>query len=377
MSQKAKQTMTDDKANQLAVIPGGKRDRALVTEESARMTRDQVALMRRQLCPDLTEDEAALYVHFANSCGADPLKRETWAQVRFVKAKDQWGNDKIQNGRQVYERRLVMGLSKNKVQQRLEERMDFAGIQSAVVYDKDEFTADLGSGYIKHIVKSLLKKDRGMMIAAWCKISRTNKEPYVRILDLAERKQDTGSYNWKSMPETMLLKCVEMDAVRACYPKELGTVYDEAEADTFGERLDPSKMEEHQPEPPLVDSTVKDIQEFSQALPSVSSEPPAAAFVTDIPTQGGAFVSDEQIRGLKSMMEEFHLIPADFGAILKKLLSRDVKSVADVRKPEYQTVAKAFEKVREGTLILSGGKLFTVDEIAEFKKDTPEDSLPF
>lgn len=352
----------------LMVIEGGKPG-TIVTAESARMTQDQVELMRRTLCPDLNDDEASLYVHFANSCGADPLKKEAWAQVRFAKAKDRYGNVRTDNnGKTIYERRLVMGLSKHQVQKRLEDRPDFTGIQSAVVYEKDQFEADLGTGFIKHVVKSLMKKDRGMMIAAWCRITRHNKDPYVRILDIAERKGDNASHGWGSMPETMLLKCVEMDAVRAVYPKDFANVYDEAEADTFGERIASQDVQE-------VPATVKAVEAFANDLPPVSA-PTSEARPIDIETksQGGAFVSDDQIRGLVAVMQEFQLDAAQFGAILRKELGHELSALTNIKKPEFQKLAKVWQSVREGTFILMSGKILRPEEVAEFKKG---DEIPF
>lgn len=358
------------KAGGLTVIEGGKGG-DVITSDAARMTQEQVELMRRTLCPELNEDEAALYVHYCQSSGADPLKKEAWAQVRFAKKKDQYGNDVIRDGKQVYERRLVMGLSKNQVQKRLEERPDFAGLQSAVVYEKDEFTADLGAGTIKHVVKTLVKKDRGMMIAAWCRISRHGKEPYIRILDVTERK-DANSFNWGKMPETMLLKCVEMDGVRACYPKEFGTVYSEEEAGTFGERLDPAQMADA----PATssESATKEIEAFAQELPAVGAE---AQFDTEGGAQGGAFVDDNQMRGMKALLQEFGLSNADFGAIVEKVTGRKAKSLADVRKPEYQKIAKAFDSVRAAEYALRGGKLYFPGESEPGASSKPSVEIPY
>lgn len=361
-------------ARSLTVIEGGKPG-TLVTAESARMTQAQVDLLKRTMCPDLLDDEVSLYVHYCQSSGADPLKKEAWAQVRFAKAKDKYGGDKVDgSGKQVYERRLVMGLSKHQVQKRLEDRPDFAGIQSAVVYEKDTFEADLGTGFIKHVVKSLMKKDRGMMIAAWCRISRRGKEPYVRILDIAERRQDTGSYNWKSMPETMLLKCVEMDAVRACYPKEFANVYDESEADTFGERIPVQDLQETSA---TVNTTVKEIETFAAELPTVPATPAVHPIDVEAPSRGGAFVSADQMNGLKAVMQEFQLDAAQLGALVEKVIKRKVKAMADLVKPDFQKLAKVFEGVRDGTYTLSGGKLLTPEDIEAFKKPKDGDEIPF
>lgn len=363
------------KGGALTVIEGGRGD--VITGDAARMTKDQVELMRRTLCPDLNEDEAALYVHYCQSSGADPLKKEAWAQVRFAKKKDSYGSDVIRDGKQVYERRLVMGLSKNQVQKRLEERPDFAGLQSAVVYEKDEFTADLGSGAVKHVVKTLVKKDRGMMIAAWAKISRNGKEPYIRILDVSERRDDKN-FNWGKMPETMLLKCVEMDAVRSCYPKEFGSVYSEEEAGTFGEKLDPGQFVEAHAAP--AGDTTKEIETFAQELPAVAAAP---QFDTEAGSQGGAFVDDNQMRGMKALLQEFSLSNADFSAIVEKVTGRKAKSLADIRKPDYQKIAKAFDCVRNAEYALRGGKLYLPGEApapaaaATVEEPYNDDDVPF
>lgn len=352
----------------------------LVTEESARMTREQIDLMKRTICPELDDNETQLFVHFSNKHRADPLSKEAWVQKRWSKKKDRDGNVMMRDGKPVYEARLVMGLSRHQVQKRLEERADFAGIEAGIIHEKDDFTADLGSGTVKHVIKSIMLNQRGMMVAAWCRITRTGKTPYVHILYMSERKQEyygKAQGGWASMEGTMLEKCCIMDTVRVCYPKEFGDVADESEADAFGEKIDPAKMQEvsaPQDEP----ETIKEIQaKFIDAEPEPAPVPAAPPFDINVPALGSAFITADQLNGLKAAMQEFKLTPDQLAAVIKKGIGRDPKSIADVRKPEYAKIVKLFEGVRMGAYQMLGGKILTPDDVEDLNKKAMDENLPF
>jgi hypothetical protein len=275
-----------------------------------------------------------------------------------------------------------LGLSRHQVQKRLEERKDFAGIEAGVIYENDEFTADLGAGTVKHVIKSIMLNKRGVMVAAWCRLSRRDKTPYIHILYLHERKQEyygKAQGGWASMEATMLEKCCIMDTVRVCYPKEFGDVADESEVDAYGEKRSPGEMQEIPQAVDQTPETIKDIQaKFVNDEPLVvpeDQEPPP--FDVTVKALGSAFITDDQLNGLKAAMQEFKLTPNQLAAVIRKGTGREPKSIADVRKPEYAKVMKLFEGVRNGAYTMEGGKILTPEDVDQLNKQAGEEGIPF
>lgn len=297
----------------------------------------RLEVVRKFVCALADENEFAVFVHYCKVQRVDPLTKDAWFTVRWSKVKGNDGKDKLDaKGSPIYERRPVYGLSSQAVHARLEDRPDFAGLESGVVYDKDQFTADLGKGEIVHKILTLVKHQRGNPIAAWARLSRKGKPPIARILYLSERFDDR-SFNWTKMTDTMIQKCAEMDVIRAAYAKQFRATYLPEEADMVGEAIDPAKMIEH------VDLTER------PALPP-PTPPPDAAIDMEAPSssQDATFITADQAEGVKGWMSEFKLSPEEFGKLIVSELGEKPKTLKAMTKPQYQKLAIAFGKIRAG-----------------------------
>lgn len=314
-------------------------------------------MLNESLSLELSDNEFGRVAHYAEKHRADPLTGEMWCQIRWSKKKGRDGKDVLVDNKPVYERRLIMGLSKHQVQKRLEAHADFGGLQSGVVYEKDEFSADLDKGEVHHKVTSIMRHLRGMQVAAWCRIERNGKTPYLRLLYLSERAQtdwNTGKLMgmWAGMTDTMIQKCVEMDTVRACYPSDFADVFDQDEMPP--ETLKPADFVEVTPSPtPQADTCPAPVA--SERLPDVPAEVPSApAFdtTTEPDGSGGAFVTRDQWNATKALMQEFHLRPEQMQTLIENTFSAKIDGLNKLRKPQYAQLALRFGRLREGEIAL-------------------------
>lgn len=152
--------------------------------EVPQWTAEQMKLIVDVVAKNATPDELKLFLYRCNKMGLDPLKA---GQIFFIKYnRDSPGT-------------IVIGIE---------------GFRSRA--------AKTG----KHIgtERGVLKDDKGKCTGAWAKVYREGwKIPASTEVSLAE--YDTGFGNWKTKPETMILKVGEAAALRIAFPDELGDVY--------------------------------------------------------------------------------------------------------------------------------------------------------
>jgi hypothetical protein len=81
------------------------------------------------------------------------------------------------------------------------------------------------NGVISHTINL---KDRGILSGAYCIVKRKSASQSVYVyVSLKEYKQPFG--NWNTMPETMIKKVAEAQALRMCFQDVFAGTYDEAE----------------------------------------------------------------------------------------------------------------------------------------------------
>jgi len=332
-------------------------EQALITDQAAHMTREQVDLLKRTFCAQATDDELRLFLHFCARNEADPLNREAWFQVRKSKVKDpetdQWH----------WERRPVFGLGIDGIRKRLTNQPDFAGIESAVVYQKDQFSMDAGTGEISHKILTLDPTQRGTPIAAWCRITRKDKQPLVRMVLMRERCVP-GNPSWDRMPNTMLQKCAEMDAIRAAYPDKFAGVYAEEEmvptAEEVGPPIEHPKLIEV-PDPMIVPTPTTS---FAEAV-----LPPEPL------DEKGPLITPAQYNQIKVWMQEFKLSGQDMNKVIEHEFGGPPAALARIPKPVFQKLAILFGQLRKGEVDFKNLKFIRPPEV--LNEEAKQEDIPF
>lgn len=179
---------------------------------SRMVSREHLDLLRNTLNPDLTEPELMLFAQVANRVGLDPFARQIYA----VKRRSNSGPDRVtfQTGIDGY--RLIA-----------RRTGEMAGRLGPYFADSD------GAWRIGPDGKPLPWLSTTPPAAAMVGVVRHgDTEPTWGIATWAEYAI-TGAQGkmWEKMPSTMLAKCAEAQAIRACFPAETSGIYTDEEMD--------------------------------------------------------------------------------------------------------------------------------------------------
>jgi hypothetical protein len=156
-------------------------------------TQKDIDVIRNTVAKGCTDKEIAYFMRVAQLQGLDPFSQEIWCY------KDKKGNVIVTTGRDGF----------LKVAQ---QRTDFNGMRSAVIYENDEIDMNMAEAYVHH--KPALK-DPGKIIGAWCKVYRKNAEDNLERVLLKERKRNTPV--WNSYTPEMLRKDAELIGLKKTF----------------------------------------------------------------------------------------------------------------------------------------------------------------
>lgn len=162
--------------------------------------------IRSLVAPTLNKDEFALFMELGKNLGANPFTREIWA-VKYDKDKPA----QIFCSRDFYRRKA-------------QEQSDYTGHTVQSICANDE--VEIENGMIKMHKPNI--KNPGALILAYCVVNRKNMNPFFHTVRCSEYNK--GQSQWKSMPETMLKKVAEAQALRMAYQGTFRGTYDESEA---------------------------------------------------------------------------------------------------------------------------------------------------
>ena len=178
---------------------------ALATKNDApAWSEEQVALVKRTVAKDATNDELKMFLHLSGKYNLDPFAKEIW----FLKM---GGQPTITTSRDGY---LKIA----------NEHPAFSGLVSDVVYAKDSF-AKTPDG-VSHTYGV---GDRGPIIGAYALVYRSDRRfPVYVFAPMKDYQKPSGT--WKTYPHAMILKVAEAMALKRAFSlsglvtvEELGT----------------------------------------------------------------------------------------------------------------------------------------------------------
>lgn len=190
------------------------------TLTNASWTREQIDLVKRQVCPKgITDDEFRVFIHQCLKTGMDPLTKEAFCVPRRtnVGTKDS----------PVWVTNHVFEPSADGMRARAARFPDFRKVDSGAVFEKDECVVDVEAGEVKH--RFLPTKPRGRLVGAWGRVTKSDGTKVVAWLDVGDRSGN--SQFWRNSQARMMEKCSEVAAIRKAYPVHLGGVYAREEMD--------------------------------------------------------------------------------------------------------------------------------------------------
>jgi len=156
-------------------------------------TDSQINLITKTVAKNATTEELQMFLHIAKKAKLDPFLK----QIYFYKNS---GNTS------------VIMTSRDGFLSIAQSSGEFAGLQSASVYENDDFAINYSNNEIKHIAK---QKERGDLVGAWAKTFRKNSEPNITYVKF--ETYNKGWNVWKTHPDAMIIKCAESISLKKTF----------------------------------------------------------------------------------------------------------------------------------------------------------------
>lgn len=160
----------------------------------AGFSESQIALIKRTVAKNASNDELAMFLHIAKKTQLDPFKKEIWFY------KDKKGNTLIYAARDGY---LTIA----------QRSGEFGGMKSGAVHENDEFSVDIANDAVEHRI--VAPAARGKLVAAWATVYRKNCQPTTVYVE--NSTYNKGSNTWASHPDAMLEKVAQNIALKKIF----------------------------------------------------------------------------------------------------------------------------------------------------------------
>lgn len=223
---------------------------------------DKLALIKRTVAKDATDDELALFLHQARRMGLDPLAR----QIHFQKFKSKNGKDNVSFITTVDGYRLIADRTGRYAGNR---EPVFDGVIKDANYGYSQNGPDIPAKATVTVYKVVGGKVREFSHSAYW------KEYY------------PGQYRghmWRQMPHVMLAKCAEAGALRKAFPADLSGVYTRDEMDQAHNDIEIVESEPEQEQLLSSSNGQADPQVVEEIDDGLFSDPGTAGRVADVRT---------------------------------------------------------------------------------------------
>lgn len=175
-------------------------------------------VIRQQAAKGCNDAEFKAALHLARAYGLDFLAKEVWAVKR-------------NQG----EAALVV-VSRDGYLKAARRQASFVGLVSSAVHQNDTFSVDPVTCEVRHT----FGLDRGPLVAAYAIAKRSDHEPTLKVVYLAEQKGNSPV--WAKFPGKMLVKCAEVDALKSAFGLTGLVSEDDLDGASFGQAPeDPGK----------------------------------------------------------------------------------------------------------------------------------------
>lgn len=216
----------------------------------------QLALIRRTVAADTTQDEFDMFIEVCRRVGLDPFRKQLYCLV--------YNKDKPDKRKVAF----ITGIDgfRAVAQRNGDYRPDDAEPEIAI--DPDQANpATNPLGIVKAVVKAYKRGPDGwhavVGVAHWDEFAPLVEE---WAYDEAKgKRQPTGKYelaigNWRKMPRVMIVKCAEAQALRRGWPEDLSGVYSPEEMDgaTMRDITPSAEIEQHEQQRRLALINAKD-----------------------------------------------------------------------------------------------------------------------
>lgn len=156
----------------------------------------------------LSDTEWKTFIGIGRATGLNPINREIWAY--------KFGNAPAT---------VFIGRDGYRISAFRNPRYSSHRVEA--VYEKDTFTINEDGSY-KHVTPNNMFLPRGELVGAYCVVKFRDRQDTMQVM-VSAKEYKKGQSTWNTLPETMLKKVAEAQALRMSFPEMFNGTYHEYE----------------------------------------------------------------------------------------------------------------------------------------------------